>query len=339
MADWNKEEEKKPITIADIARELGLSKTTISRAISGKGRIGEETRNKVLSYIEEHNYRPNRTAKALAQSKTFNIGVVLPADSNLVEIPYFQSCLMGVCEVAASHDYDVVVTTVTETDISRLVRMIQNTKVDGVILTRTLVEDKPLDYVKSAGIPFLVTGSSEDKNVVQVDVDHENGCAELTSVLLMSGNQRVAFLSGNQNHIVNRKRFQGFWRAFAAKGKEPDASLIFPDLNSTEQIDLAVDAAVANGADCMVCSDDLICSRVMSRLDETGCRIPEDIRVASFYNSAFLENHNPPVTALSMDVRALGAAAARNLLELIAGNTVEQRKFIDYNIVLKKSTQ
>lgn len=339
MADWNKEEEKKPITIADIARELGLSKTTISRAISGKGRIGEETRKKVLSCIEEHNYRPNRTAKALAQSKTFNIGVVLPADSNLVEVPYFQSCLMGVCEVAASRDYDVVVTTVTETDISRLVRMIQNTKVDGVILTRTLVEDAPLNYVKSAGIPFLVTGSSEDKNVVQVDVDHENGCAELTSVLLMSGNKKVAFLSGNQNHIVNRKRFQGFRKAFTARGTEPDSRLVCLDLNSREQIYLAVDAVVANGADCIICSDDLVCSRAMLRLEETGCRIPEDIKVASFYNSAFLESHNPPVTALSMDVQALGAAAAKNLMELIAGNPVERRKFIDYNIVLKKSTQ
>lgn len=332
MSTWKKEEEKKPITIADIARELGLSKTTISRAISGKGRIGEETRSKVLSYIEEHHYHPNRTAKALAQSKTFSIGVVLPADSDLTELPFFQGCLMGICEVAAGYDYDVVVTTVTETDISRLERLIQNTKVDGVILTRTLVEDRPLNYVKSAGIPYLAIGSSEDKNVVQVDVDHEGGCAELTSVLLGSGSQRLAFLSGSQNHIVNRKRFRGFQKALLAQGKMPEADLIFQDLTAAERVLAAVDEAVAGGADCIVCSDDLICSKVISRLDEIGKRIPQDIRVASFYNSVFLENHNPPVTALTMDVKALGAAAAGNLIELIAGNPVEQRKFIDYHI-------
>ena len=70
-------EEKKDITIADVAEALGVSKTTVSRAISGKGRIGKETRKRVLEYIEEHDYKPNAIAKGLAQSKTYNICVVI----------------------------------------------------------------------------------------------------------------------------------------------------------------------------------------------------------------------------------------------------------------------
>ena len=72
--------EKKVYTIDDIARELGVSKTTVSRAISGKGRIGQTTREKVLSFIEEHDYRPNVMAKGLAQRKTFNLALLLPKD-------------------------------------------------------------------------------------------------------------------------------------------------------------------------------------------------------------------------------------------------------------------
>ena len=71
-------EEKKNITIADVAEALGVSKTTVSRAISGKGRIGQETRDRVLKYIEEHDYKPNVIAKGLAQSKTYNLCVVMP---------------------------------------------------------------------------------------------------------------------------------------------------------------------------------------------------------------------------------------------------------------------
>ena len=76
--------EEKNLTINDIAEELGVSKTTVSRAISGKGRIGAETRKKVLAYIEEHNYRPNVIAKGLAQNKTYNLGLALPGDYNIV---------------------------------------------------------------------------------------------------------------------------------------------------------------------------------------------------------------------------------------------------------------
>ena len=73
----------KNLTIGDIAQALGVSKTTVSRAISGKGRIGEETRGKVLDYIEAHHYRPNVVAKGLAQNKTYNLGLVLPGDYHL----------------------------------------------------------------------------------------------------------------------------------------------------------------------------------------------------------------------------------------------------------------
>ena len=90
----------KNITITDVAEALGVSKTTVSRAISGKGRIGEETKQKVLAYIEENNYTPNVIAKSLAQSKTYNIGVVLPGNYALMDLPFFQEALLGIQEIA-----------------------------------------------------------------------------------------------------------------------------------------------------------------------------------------------------------------------------------------------
>ena len=93
--------EEKNITISDVAEALGVSKTTVSRAISGKGRIGEATRQKVLEFIEEHDYKPNVIAKGLAQSKTFNICVVMPGNYALVDLPFFQEAIMGIQEVAS----------------------------------------------------------------------------------------------------------------------------------------------------------------------------------------------------------------------------------------------
>lgn len=333
----------KTITINDIAKELGLSTATISRAISGKGRISKETRSMVLQYIEERDYRPNLIAKSLAQSKTYNICVVLPSDSNLIEIPFFQSCLIGICEVVADMDYDVVVTTTTENDISLLNRIIRNNKVDGVILTRALVDDLPLELLKKSNIPFVVIGSvvigsKEDDSIYQVDNDHETACSELTSYLLSSDNKTIALVGGNQNHIVNQKRYQGFLNVYKEQNIQYDSDLIFMNLVNHTQIDSVVDKILEREVDCIICTDDQICSRVLKKLDEKNIQIPNDIRIASFYNSAFLENHNPMISAINIDVKELGNIAGNKLISLINGENVEQKTFVDYEIILRKST-
>ena len=170
----------KNITIADVAEALGVSKTTVSRAISGKGRIGAETREKVLAYIEEHNYTPNVIAKSLAQSKTYNIGVMIPSEYDIIDLPFFQSCLFGIQEIAATMDYDILLTISKPEDTSQLERIVTNRKVDGVILMRTFVDDKQAKMLAKRGIPFATVGGTNVKEAIQVDQDHQSACKELT---------------------------------------------------------------------------------------------------------------------------------------------------------------
>lgn len=338
MKQADKQYSAKKITISDIAEELGCSKTTISRAISGKGRISAEMRQKVQEYIRERDYKPNVIAKGLAQSKTYNIGVILPADANLIEIPFFQCCLMGICEAAAGMDYDVVVATTTEDDISLLKRLINNQKVDGIILTRSLVNDMAVRYLKETGIPVVLVGSNEDDSIIQIDSNHTAGCCELTSILLRSGNQRLALIVGNQNHRVNRNRLEGFMKAHRDLGINADESLIFKDMTNSIQIQRVVGQILDRGADCIICSDDFICSRVLVKLQEMNCAVPDRVRVASFYNSIQLETHNPPITVLSIDVKVLGMSAGKHLIQMISGESVDHKSLINYEIILKRST-
>ncbi len=329
----------KKMTISDIADELGLSKTTISRAISGKGRIGETTRARVLSYIQENEYKPNIMARGLAQSKTYNIGVVLPSDSNAIETPFFQTCLMGVCEIATSHDYDVVVTTISEQDISLLERIVTNKKVDGLVLTRTLVNDMPTEYLKKSNIPFVVVGSTNDPDVIQIDNNHRIGCKELTNYLVMTGMKNIGLLAGNQNHIVNRNRSVGFREAIEGSNQLVNEELVFINMNTKSLVERAVESLMSRGVDCIVCTDDLICSRVLSKLTEDGYEVPKDVKIASFYNSPFLESHNPPITTLDFDVHELGNVAGQILIDNINGEVTNKKTLLDYKIVLKTSTQ
>lgn len=234
-------EEKKNITIADVAEALGVSKTTVSRAISGKGRIGQETRDRVLKYIEEHDYKPNVIAKGLAQSKTYNLCVVMPGEYDVVDLTFFQECLFGIQEIAGIMEYDILLSICKNNDISSLERIISNRKVDGVILMRTFVEDRQIEYLQEKKVPFVTIGSSNYTGVIQIDHNHKSACKELTSIILMKGMKRIALIGGDENHVVTQSRLRGFREAYEKMGEVIDPTMLFLNLDNHVVIDKIVE--------------------------------------------------------------------------------------------------
>ncbi|MGN1102014.1 MAG: LacI family DNA-binding transcriptional regulator, partial [Huintestinicola sp.] len=234
-------------SLDDVAKALGVSKSTVSRVLSGKGRISEETRKRVMQCAAEMNYQPNVIARSLAQSKTFNIGVVLPYEKDLGEIPFFQNCLTGICETVSAMDYDVVVAMAAADDASQLDRIIRNRKVDGVILTRSVTDDPAIKLLKENDIPFVLIGSASDNSIVQIDIDHESACSELTTYLISSGCSRTALLLGSRSHNVNLSRYNGFVNAFAKTGKTLDNTPVYDNLAGRRAIELAVADIISKG--------------------------------------------------------------------------------------------
>lgn len=332
--------EEKNLTINDIAEELGVSKTTVSRAISGKGRIGAETRKKVLAYIEEHNYRPNVIAKGLAQNKTFNLGLVLPGDYNIVELPFFQNCMIGICKMASDADYDVLISMVTAQDISQLERAVINHKIDGVILTRTLTEDAPMKYLKENGVPFVAIGSTNDDTVIQIDNDHRSACRELTGRLLEQGVRKIALIGGDESYIVTGTRLQGFEDAFSdVEVKWEGTKEVFLNVGDNRQVEQIVEKLLAENIECIVTMDDFLCSCVLNCLQQKGVSVPEQVQVVSFYDSTLLANNMPSITSIRFDVEELGQKACETFLKVLEGEDVEQRTLLGYDIRMRKSTQ
>ncbi len=329
---------KKKKTLDDIARELSVSKTTVSRAISGKGRVSPETRERILAYIRQTNYQPNAIAKSLAQKCTNNICYVIPGDYSVIDIPFFLKCLMGINEMAANHGVDVVICMVTEQDISQLKRIIENRKVDGVILSRTLLKDSAAEYLLAENIPFVTIGISNNKEVIQIDNDHRNACRELTSLLLQRGIRKFALIGGNTEHMVTQMRLQGFRDAFDEIGLKADDKMTFVNVESDLSIHDVVEEALKRNSECIVCMDDVICTRVLSILRKKRIRIPSDIKVASFHSSLLMESNVPKITSLVYDIHKLGMVTCEVLLEHIANRPVPQRTMLDYEIAMKEST-
>ena len=332
-------EEKKIYTIEDIARELGVSKTTVSRAISGKGRIGQATRERVLKFIEEHDYRPNVLARGLAQKKTYNLALLLPKDYAATEFPFFKDCMNGICEVASEHDYDIIISMVSGEDVSQIQRLELNRKVDGMIVSRTVVGSATQEYLKQCREPFVVIGPTDDPEIPSVDNKNQEASRELTGIMLMKGIRKLALLGGNQNYNVTGSRYQGYIEAHQAAGIPVDENLVFMDVDSQIKTAEAVKKALDNQADGILCMDDVICSMCLGVLREKRIQVPGQMKVASLYDSRNLEYNNPPVTSVKFDTVRLGKMACVKLLRILGENMKEDEKVpLNYQVVLREST-
>lgn len=329
----------KNLTIGDIAEELGVSKTTVSRAISGKGRIGKQTRQRVLEYIEEHHYSPNVVAQGLAQNKTFNLGMVLPGDYNIVELPFFQNCMLGISRAASSHGYDVLISMVTPEDITQLERAVTNRKIDGAILTRTLADDAPMKYLQENGVPFVAIGSTDNDRAVQIDNDHRSACRELIDRLLERGIKKIALIGGDESYIVTCSRLSGFEDAFAGRREWNGTKLAFLNIENSHEVDRIVEKLLAEQIECIVSMDDFLCGCVLNALQQRQIAVPGQMQVVSFYDSTMLESHIPSITSLRFNVEELGRRACELLLRMLNEEEVERRTLLGYKVCMRESTR
>lgn len=328
----------KKVQLEDIASVLGLSKSTVSRAISGKGRISAETRKRVLKCIDELNYRPNIIAKSLSESLTYNIGVVIPMDQSDAEAPFFQTCITGIVRECAEKSYDAVIIGTEKNDLSQLIRVVENRKVDGVIITRPLSDNSMEKMLWENGMPFVVVGKSMMEGAITVDSNHKDGCRELTSYLLMSNpHEQVGLLMGDMKHMVNKSRYSGFESAFEIIGAKPSANMVYTDIETSLQFSKAVSSLMANKPHCIICGDDMLCMKLLAELNNRSISIPDDVRVASFYDSVHLDNYIPSVTSLIFDAGELGASAAGALMKTIEGDTAMDI-ILDFQMLIRKST-
>ena len=325
-------------TLDKIAKELGLSKTTVSRAISGKGRISEETRARVNAFIKEINYRPSAVARSLAASRTFNVGLVFPADSALGEMPYFQTLMTGVCDRAMEYEYDVLIILADNDGISALKHAVRNKKIDAVMVSRCEQDSKVINFLKEAAIPYIVVGNPMEPGVPFIDHDNEGAATRMIETLIDKGITRMALIGGGENINVTHSRLAGFRQGFINRGMKADENQIYLNMHKSDRMDKVLKTAIAEGAECIVCMDDMLCNSVLNCLHNDGLSVPEDIKLCSFYDSNLLSTSKPSITSLYFDAKKLGAEGLSMLMRNLDGEDVTNLTLSDFNIQMRDST-
>ena len=298
------------MNIDDVALALGISKGTVSRAITSNGRIAAGTRQMVLDYMAKNNYQPNIIAQSLSRRKTMNLAFTLPDNRELTQLPFFLQCLVGARAKALRNDYDILVVNNTDSDVSRVV---SRQKVDGVIVSRNLVGSSLLGHLAETKVPFVLIGTTKNPAVLQIDHDHRSACRELTNLVLQRWHGQPGLIAGSRSHLVSRARAKGFSEAAGAApiiwGATDERSVVavFHELRQS-------------GVDIFFCEDDMICGYLENNLraGRLGVR-PDEIHVASFYDSPTLEALTPEVPVVHIDAFELGERACSMVLARIAG--------------------
>ena len=326
------------ITIADVAREAGVSSQTVSRVINNKGELKPETRRSVIEVIERLGYRPSSIARSLATNRTFTLGLSVPDIDN----PFWPGIARGIEDVAWEQGYHVFLCNTTE-DPKReaaVLQLLEDKRVDGVIVAGSRLPDErlqPLIEKHLAAVLVNRTLPGGAAGSVRVDVVH--GAALAITHLLTRGRRRIAHLGGPPASQNSQGHISGYSSALLAAGIAPDPELIRPGPPYREGGLQAAKALLSArpDIDALYCYNDLVAIGAMQACAELGLRVPEDIAVVGYDDILMAGLVTPALTTLRISTHQLGAAAARMLFERINGRSEQSEVVMTPELVIRAS--
>lgn len=337
-------EKKKQVTANDVAKMAGVSPSTVSRVISNNPRISEPTRRKVLKCMEELGYYPNANARSLAIKKTGTVGIIIPTTSeDYFSNPFFAESLRGIIRGASKSGYDLLLSTNTEKgeELKITKKFVRGSKVDGIILMTSKVDDECIEYLKNIDFPFSIIGSTDDEKINQVDNDNALAAYELTKHLIEIGRKRIAMIVGDINLVVSKKRIKGYKKALSEANIDFDENLLFSgSFDEKTGYDYGVKISKINPLpDGLIVADDLVAFGAVKAFEDLEINIPKDIAVASFNNSVLAKHSNIPLTSVDINAFELGREAMNLLVDAIEDEVRGEKITIPYNIYKRASTK
>lgn len=319
------------ITIIDIARELGISKSTVSRALAGHPNVHPETRARVLEAAQYHGYQPNLLAKSLIHNETRHLGVVIPD----IEKPFFASIVSGIQQVAYQAGYSIIITQSSESteEEAANMRALVSSRVDGLLVchTRETTNFDHLWQIHHKGIPIIefarVCPDLDVPKVVENDVE---GAYIMVRHLLDRGARHIGLLSGPPDLMVCRLREDGYRKAMKEAGIEVNEKWIIHTKFLKQDIAGAIDQwlNLSDPPDALFAVYDAGAVELIRQLKCKNKKVPVDIQVAGFGNDPVAELIEPSLTTYAQFPFEIGKKACCQMLGLLEGATPAAKNII-----------
>jgi len=304
-----------PITIADVAARAGVSKTTVSRVLNGKGEIDEATAARVAKVIEELGYVPSARAVGLARGRTRIVGMLVPS----LTWPWMGEVLQGVVDVVETEGYGLLLFTCNRGDESMRVfaTQVSAKSFDGLLV---IEPEGTLDYIAdlhARGLPVVLIDDREHRPLFpSVATTNRDGGHAAGAHLLELGRRRPLVVTGTNRFGCTQERLDGFAEAYANAGLPLDPALVVEGDFTFDSGQVAVKRAIESGVtfDAVFAHNDLSAAGAMQAVREVGRRVPEDVAVVGFDDLPLAATTEPPLTSVRQPLREMGETAARMLL-------------------------
>jgi DNA-binding LacI/PurR family transcriptional regulator len=310
-------------TLEEVAARAGVGRGTVSRVINGSPRVSEATRAAVEAAVEELGYVPNTAARALAANRTDAIALVVPEpETRFFAEPYFSDMLRGVgAELADTEMQLLLIFAGSDRERQRLAQYLAAHRVDGVLLVSVHADDPLPDLLSQLEIPAVISGPrSARETLTSVDSDNYGGGRSAVEHLLAGGRRTVAHITGRLDVYGAQRRVDGYRDALRDAGHEVDERLIEPGDFTEEGGRRAMTNLLARvpGLDAVFAGSDVTAAGARQVLRERGRRIPEDVALVGYDDSAIARHMDPPLTSVRQPIVEMGRAMLDLLLTEIA---------------------
>ena len=336
--------ENKKVTMGDIAKEIGVSVVTVSKALSGKDGVSDEVRAEIQQKAAQLGYHYSPSGKGEEERGSGNIGVIVPDRFIAKDSTFYNNLYHTVVIKAGEKGYSGMLEIVSGRDEEEcnLPLIVKNNKVDGVIFLGQ-VNRKYVEAVATTGMPFLLLDFYDEMYPVDSIVsDGVYGTYVLTNYLIEKGHRRIAFVGSVNATSSILDRYLGYYKSLLKNGIKLDEDLIIPDRDENSKfIDIRLPRKMP---DAFVCNCDEVAFMLVNKLKNEGYRVPEDVSVVGFDDFTFATLCSPQLTTFRVDVASMAESAVGLMMRklhrkkytkgntVIAGSLIVRDSVADRNI-------
>ena len=329
-----------PITIADVAARAGVSKTTVSRVLNGKGELDATTAARVRQVIAELGYVPSAGAVGLARGRTRIIGMLVPS----LTWPYIGEVLQGAVDVVETAGYGLLLFTCNRGDESmqQFASQVSAKAFDGLLV---IEPEGTLDYISSLhdqGLPVILIDDREHRPLFpSVATTNRAGGEAAAGHLISLGRTRPAVVSGEERFGCTRERLAGFRSRLSDGGHPLDPELVVAGDFTFEGGRRAVAGLLEAGRrfDSVFAHNDISAAGALKALADARLRVPDDVAVIGFDDIPLAAHTNPPLSTVRQPMRGMGEASARLLISHFEGDPLpDEPHIVPTELVVRGST-
>ena len=331
------------LTLEDIAKKAGVSRSTVSRVVNGHKSVSEGTRQRVLAVVNETGYRPNAAARTLASQRSQMIGLVLPHSVSLLFTdPYFPYLIKGITQACNQHGYTLALFlfSMKEEEDQFFNRVPNRGLLDGVLVQSDHKGDQQIVCrLLESQVPQVVIGRPvRPENVSFVDIDNSRASYNAVMHLARLGYQRIATITGPPASTVGIDRKEGYLKALTERGFSIDLQLIVEGDFTDQGGFYAMQKLFSAQPDAVFVASDVMAIGAIRAIRDQGLRVPEDIAVIGFDDFPLQTLNDVELTTVRQPVVDTGVKAVEMLIDLIEnGNPFPRHVILNTKLIIRAS--